>query len=89
MNYTHLDTCDAYVQVHTALHKCLQTDIHTCPMNILQPRIEEREEGGVVAKEQVKQKERKKERVLILTQYELWDLQTNSRSGTMGTRPTE
>lgn len=58
-------------------------------MNILQPGTEEREEGAGVAKEEVQQKERRKERALILTQFELWDLQTNSRSGTMGTRPTE
>lgn len=32
---------------------------------------------------------KKRKRVLILTQSKLWDLQTNSRSGTMGTRPTE
>lgn len=58
-------------------------------MNILQPGTEDREGGVRVVKEQVKQKGRQKERVLILTQYKLWDLQTNSRSGTMGTRPTE
>lgn len=38
------------------------TQAHTCSMNILQPGTEEREEGVWVAKEWVKQKERRKER---------------------------
>lgn len=60
-NMHHTDTDRNDVYGHADAHRQTHTHTHTCPMNVLQPGTEEREEGAGAAKEQVKQK-RKTER---------------------------
>lgn len=75
----YIDACDAYGYAGANM----------CCMNILQPGTVERDKGVGWKNSKLNKKRDRKRDILIPKQFELWDLQTNSRSGTMGTQITE